>query len=96
MQSFTLRMAFYGLPNNDLHSSRYINLISQTKDEKELEKYLNYYTFNNKPNNWKNFLIIASSFYPPGDKYLVEKAEKARNIFPKVIKNLKQYIDKFV
>ena len=36
---------------------------------------------NNKALNWKNYLIIASSFYPPGDKKLVNKAEEARKIF---------------
>ena len=78
---FYAKKAFYGLPNNDLHSSRYINLINKTKDKEELEKAFKLFTLNNKPNNWKNFLIVASSFYKPGDKYLVEKAEIARKIF---------------
>ena len=76
------RMAFQGLPNNDLHSSRYLNIISKTKDEKELESAFELLTYNNKISNWKNFLIIASSFYPPGNESLVYKADQARKIFP--------------
>ena len=75
------KKAFYGLPNNDLHSSRYLNLISQTRDKKALENAFELLTFKNKPNNWKNFLIIASNLYRPGDEYLIEKAEIARRIF---------------
>ena len=78
---FYAKRAFYGLPNNDLHSSRYLNLISQTKDKEELEKAFKLLTLKNKSNNWKNFLIIASNLYRPGDEYLVEKAEIARKIF---------------
>ena len=78
---FYAKRAFYGLPNNDLHSSRYLNLISQTKDKEELEKAFKLLTLKNKSNNWKNFLIIASNLYRPGDEYLVEKAEIARRIF---------------
>ncbi len=75
------KKAFQGLPNNDLHSSRYLNLISKTRDANELEEAFELLTMNNKALNWKNYLIIASSFYPPGDKKLVNKAEEARKIF---------------
>ena len=76
------RKAFQGLPNNDLHSSRYLNIISKTKDKKELENAFELLTYNNKISNWKNFLIIASTFYPPGDEILVARADQARKIFP--------------
>ena len=75
------RKAFQGLPNNDLHSSRYLNIISKTRDKEELESAFELLTFNNKLLNWKNYLIIASSFYPPGDESLVQKADQARKIF---------------
>ena len=62
------KKSFFGLPNNDLHSSRYINLISKTKDREALDDAFAILTLNDKPNNWKNYLIIASSLYPPGIK----------------------------
>jgi len=76
------RKAFYGLPNNDLHASRYLNLINITKDREALEEAFNLLTDKNKINNWKNYLIIASGLYPPKDKNLVERAKRATELFP--------------
>ena len=42
------KKAFFGLPNNDLHSSRYLNLISKTGDKKSLEDAFELLTINNK------------------------------------------------
>ena len=78
---FYAKKAFFGLPNNDLHSSRYLNLISKTGDKKSLEDAFELLTINNKVINWKNYLIIASSFYPPGESFLVSKANTAKKIF---------------
>lgn len=78
---FYAKKAFFGLPNNDLHSSRYINLISKTKDREALDDAFAILTLNDKPNNWKNYLIIASSLYPPGNKDLIKKALTAKNKF---------------
>ena len=76
------RKAFYGLPNNDLHASRYLNLINLTRDRKALEETFTLLTAKNKINNWKNYLIIASGLYPPKDKNLVERAKRATELFP--------------
>ena len=76
------KKAFFGLPNNDLHSSRYINLINITRDRDALEEAFELLTFNNKINNWKNYLIIANSLYPKGDQNLKDRAERAMKIFP--------------
>ena len=45
---------------------------------------------NNNLINWKNYLSIASSLYPPGDKIIVDRAKRANKIFPNnlEIKNL--------
>ncbi len=75
------KKAFYGLPNNDLHSSAYLNLISKTRDKKSLDEAFETLILNNKVNNWKNYLIIASSLYLPGDKFLINKADVARKTF---------------
>ena len=76
------RKAFFGLPNNDLHAARYINLINLTRDRAALEEAFELLTAKNKLNNWKNYLIIASGLYPPKDKNLVEKAKQAVELFP--------------
>jgi O-antigen ligase len=57
------KKAFFGLPNNDLHSSSYINLINITRDRVALEEAFELLTAKNKINNWKNYLIVASGLY---------------------------------
>ncbi|MDB4270231.1 O-antigen ligase family protein [Flavobacteriaceae bacterium] len=76
------KKAFFGLPNNDLHASRYINLINLTRDKEALEEAFPLLTAKNKLNNWKNYLIVGIGLYPPNDKSLSEKAKKAIEIFP--------------
>ena len=84
------RKAFFGIPNNDLHASRYINLINITRDKKALEEAFELLTYKNKLVNWKNYLIIANSIKSPKDPVLIERAKKATEIFPNngEIKNL--------
>ncbi len=76
------KKAFFGLPNNDLHATRYINLINVSRDRRALEEAFEFLTYRNNPNNWKNYLIIASGLYPPKDKGLTEKAKLATELFP--------------
>ena len=87
---FYAKKAFFGLPNNKLHSSRYINLINKTRDKYGLEEAFEMLVINNNLINWKNYLSIASSLYPPGDKIIVDRAKLANKIFPNnlEIKNL--------
>ena len=84
------RKAFFGLPNNDLHASRYVNLINITKDKYAIEEAFELLTHKNKLVNWKNYLIIANSINNPKDPLLIERAKKAVEIFPNSseIKNL--------
>jgi O-antigen ligase/tetratricopeptide (TPR) repeat protein len=84
------RKAFFGLPNNDLHASRYINLINITRDKNALEEAFALLTYKNKLVNWKNYLIIANNLSSPKDQVLTERAKKATQIFPNSseIKNL--------
>ena len=76
------RKAFYGLPNNDLHAARYVNLLNITRDKEALEEAYETLTYNNKEVNWKNYLIIASNINEIGNQTLINRAEKAKNIFP--------------
>ena len=76
------KKAFFGLPNNDLHSSRYLNLINLTKDEKALDEAFRLLTQKNKKINWKNYLVIANGFRKENDKKLIERAKRATEIFP--------------
>ena len=75
------RKAFFGLPNNDLHSSRYLNLINLTKDKNALEEAFELLTYQNKRSNWKNYLIISNNLNSTNDQNLIERAKDAVEIF---------------
>ena len=80
---FYAKKAFYGLPNNDLHSSRYINLLNLSKDKEALDEAFELLTAKNKISNWKNYLIVASNLeLNQKSESLKLKAEKAIKIFP--------------
>ncbi len=79
---FYAKKAFFGLPNNDLHASRYLNLIAQTSDEKALDKAFEKLTMNKKLNSWKNYLIAASNLKNKNSPKLIERANKAIELFP--------------
>ena len=76
------KKAFFGLPDNDLHAYRLINLINLKRDRESLEEAFDLLTFKNNENNWKNYLSVASGLYPPRDKVLVERSKKAIELFP--------------
>ena len=74
--------AFFGLPNNALHASHYINIINQTRDREALEEAFEGLVAKNDYNNWKNYLIVASQLNPPKEQKLVERAKRAAQLFP--------------
>ena len=77
------KQAFFGLPNNDLHSSRYINLIGLTNDKEAINEAFEYLTKKNKLINWKNYLIIASNLNDfKENPILIKRAKRALEIFP--------------
>jgi len=74
--------AFYNLPNNSLHSSRFINLAIRLRKGDELVEAFELLTLKNNNNNWKNYLIGVSQIFEPGIPELIEHAKEAKNIFP--------------
>ena len=76
------RKAFFNLPNNGLHSSNYLNLLSQRKDWKRIEETFEPLTRNNNPLNWKNFLIISAQVTAPGNQVLMARAQTAIDHLP--------------
>ena len=84
------KKAFYGLPNNDLHASNYLNLVYKTQDKAEIKKAYEYVNLNQNENIWKNYLIVASGLYPQKDNQLIGYAKQAISLFPnnQEIKNL--------
>ena len=80
------KKAFFGLPSNSLHSSNYMNILSQTRDRLALEEAYNLLTYKNDLNNWRNYLFIASTLYLPNDKTLISRAKKAATIFTEDVK----------
>ena len=88
------KKAFFGLPNNDLHSTRYIELINMTRDKEALEEAFEMLTYSNKKINWKNYLVLASNFYPEASEKIKNRANEALKLFPNdlSIKNLSNII----
>jgi tetratricopeptide (TPR) repeat protein len=76
------KKAFFGLPNNALHASHYINIMNQTRDRDALEEAFELLVAKNDLNNWKNYLIVASQLYPINDAKLIARATKAAELFP--------------
>ena len=76
------KKAFFGLPNNTLHASHYINVINQSRDRIALEEAFESLVAKNDLNNWKNYLIIASQLTPLKNKKLIERAKRASVLFP--------------
>lgn len=74
--------AFFGLPNNALHAATYLNLLSQTRDANGLEDAFELLTAKGDLNNWKNYLIIANNIMTPSDPTLIQRAQKAIELFP--------------
>ena len=76
------KKAFFGLSNNALHSSNYLNILNQTRDRDNLEQAYELLVSKNDINNWRNYLTVASTLYPPKDKALTLKAKQAARLFP--------------
>ncbi|MGA0415938.1 MAG: O-antigen ligase family protein [Flavobacteriaceae bacterium] len=76
------KKAFYNLPNNSLHSSRFINLAIRLRKGDELVEAFELLTLKNNNNNWKNYLIGVSQIFEPGIPELIEHAKEAKNLFP--------------
>lgn len=76
------KKAFLGLPNNSLHTAHYLNLIAKTRDKDALEKIFERLITKNDINNWKNYLLLAGRLYPARDSILIERAKKAKGLFP--------------
>ena len=84
---FYAKKAFFGLPNNELHSTRYMNLLNLTADRKSLDEAFELLTKSNNFINWKNYLIIASNFKrKTKDLVLIERAKQALRYFLKTMK----------
>lgn len=75
------RKAFFGLPNNDLHASHYINVINQKRDAEALEEAFELLVAKGKISNWRNYLIIANQISPRNEA-LIERAKRAASLFP--------------
>jgi len=75
------RKAFFGLPNNDLHASHYVNVINQKRDAEALEEAFELLVAKNKINNWRNYLIIASQI-SPRNQALIQRAQRAAKLYP--------------
>lgn len=75
------KKAFFNLPNNNLHTSHYLQLLIETGDKVAFSETFNALTKNNNINHWKNYLVGATKLFPPGDPIQIERSLKATKIF---------------
>ena len=75
------KKAFFNLPNNNLHSSHYLQLLIETGDKVAFSETFNALTKNNNINHWKNYLVGASKLFSPGDPIQMDRSLKATKIF---------------
>ena len=71
----------FNLPNNNLHSSHYLQLLIETGDKVAFSETFNALTKNNNINHWKNYLVGASKLFSPGDPIQMDRSLKATKIF---------------
>ena len=84
------KKAFFGLPNNALHSSYYMDIIKLSQDRESLEEAFKLLVSKNDLNNWGNYLTVASVLYKSKNKTVTARAKQASILFPqnKNIQNL--------
>ena len=75
------KKAFFNLPNNNLHTSHYLQLLIETGDKDAFNETFDVLTKKNNINFWKNYLVGASKLFPPGDPIQMERSQKATKIF---------------
>lgn len=75
------KKAFFNLPNNNLHTSHYLQLLIETGDKVAFNETFDVLTKKNNINFWKNYLVGASKLFPPGDPIQMERSQKATKIF---------------
>jgi len=75
------KKAFYGLPNNLMHSTNYIKLIDITRNQDALEEAFDLLTEKNNIINWKNYLKLALSFNDKDMDLILSRAKQAKNLF---------------
>ncbi len=80
---FYAKKAFFGLPNNPLHTANYINLVNRTGDRIALEEMFDLLTEKNNIDNWRNYLIVANRLSSiKKERQIIKRAEKASKLFP--------------
>ena len=79
----SLKKAFFGLPNNNLHRAEYLKFILEQKDGNSLlEEAYPMLKGTNQINGWKSYLMTKSNLVLPGDPIFIKRAEKAQKLFP--------------
>lgn len=76
-----IKIAFHKLPNNELHSTQYFNLLRQRRDSTELIEAFKLATIKT-PLLWKSYLNSISEIIGPGDKKLVSIIDSLIKVYP--------------
>lgn len=76
------KRAFYSIPNNELHSTTYLNVLSKLKDTVEMTKVFNRVKSNNSESLWIKYLKEMVLVHKDSSKKINKTISKAFNLFP--------------
>ena len=77
------KKAFFGLPNNTLHSANFVKLAMQKKDLASIERAADQLIETQSPLNWQNVITAFIDLAGSGNKKLMELTNKSVEHFPK-------------
>ena len=77
------KKAFFGLPNNTLHSANFVKLAMQKKDLVSVERAAEQLTDSQSLLNWQNIITAYIDLAGAGNKKLMKLTNRAVELFPK-------------
>lgn len=77
------KKAFFGLPNNTLHSANFVKLAMQKKDLASIEIAADQLIDSQSALNWQNIITAYIDLAGSGNKKLMQLTNRATELFPK-------------
>ena len=77
------KKAFFGLPNNTLHSANFVKLAMQKKDIASVERAADELIDSQSPLNWQNIITAYIDLAGSGNEKLMKLTNRAVKLFPK-------------
>ena len=76
------KKAFKGLPNNQLHSTRFLSLLEKLNKKEDLNLFYEQIKRKNNINDHFNYLLFASNLNTLSDSLLISRINHAKMLFP--------------